>query len=382
MLIEVKRECKMPKIKVLQVVGQLTIGGQEMMVMNFYRFIDRTAIEFHFLVYGDNVGELEEEAERLGGKVMHTPSFAEIGYKEFIKNIEKVIDVNGPYQAVHCHTSFNSGLILKIARNKGIPVRIAHSHTTKPGKKATVPYKLYTSFMRRRILNNATHLLACGKEAGNYLYGESRFFKKGIIIKNGINTRIFTIDNHIRENMRNKLGIEGKFVIGHVGRMSVEKNHSFLMDVFNEVYSKDKDTILLLVGTGTLLPELKKKAMELGIENNVVFAGQRTDIAEVLQAMDIFVFPSIYEGLPVSVVEAQASGLPCVVSSNVTSEIKVTQLVEFLDLAASVKKWADVILEKQYSKRRFVTEEIEKSGYDITDICRKLEVLYCKGELK
>ncbi|PRR81764.1 glycosyltransferase family 1 protein [Clostridium vincentii] len=372
----------MLKIKVLQVVGQLTIGGQEMMVMNFCRFITKEEIEFDFLVYGDKVGEFEKEAKLMGGKVIHAPSLNEVGYREFKHRIKKIMEENGPYNAIHSHTSFNSGFIMKVAKEKGIPIRITHSHTTKPGKKSTVVFKLYTNFMRRWIINNSTHLLACGNEAGNYLYSEDVFKKKGIIIKNGINVKRFTPNSQVRDEMRKKFDVENKFVIGHVGRMSVEKNHIFLINIFKEIHKRDSNAVLILVGTGPLYDELKSKVIKLEIEKNVIFTGQRADIPEILQLMDIFVFPSIYEGLPVSVVEAQATGLPCIVSKNVTSEIKVTELVKFMDLKTAEKIWADVILEKRHFPRMDITEEIEKSGYGIQGICKQLENLYCKGELK
>lgn len=368
----------MSKLKVLQVVGQLTLGGQEMMVINFYRHINKEKLDFDFLVYGDKIGELEDEAKKIGGRVIHTPSLKDVGYFKFVKNIKREISENGPYEAIHCHTSFNSGLIIKIAKEMNIPVRITHSHTTKPGKNITYLFRQYSKLMRRLILKNSTHLLACGDEAGEYLYGEEEFKRYGKVLKNGIDLRKCWFNNDIRSKYREEFNINSKLVIGHVGRLSIEKNHKFLLEIFKSIHKLDNTAILVIVGDGQLKYELKKLVKEYGLDNNVIFTGKRRDICEIMQMMDIFIFPSIYEGLPVSIVEAQASGLPCIVSSNVTEQIKLTDLVEFISLDKSPEEWAEVVINREYSERREFSKGMIKSGYDIKTICEELEKIYCE----
>lgn len=366
----------MAKIKVLQVVGQLTIGGQETMVMNYYRFMNRPEIEFDFLVYGDTVGAFEEEAISMGASVIHVPPLKDIGYIRFINTIKSVLKKNGPYNVIHSHTSFNSGFFMRLAKQKHIPIRITHSHTTNPGKKSTFVFRLYSCILRQIINNNATHLIGCGNEAGAYLFGKDVFEKKGQVIKNGIEVDKFTFETSVRANMRAMYDLENKFVVGHIGRLSNEKNHSFLLDIFSEIVKRNPESILFIVGTGPLLEELKSKSILLKIDNNVIFTGQRSDIPNLLQLMDVFVFTSYFEGMPVSVVEAQSTGLPCIVSKNVTPEIKVTDLVEFIGLEQSPSVWAERVLETTKIQRKSHSQEIKNSGFDIVSICNQLENLY------
>lgn len=366
----------MKKIKVLHVVGQLMLGGQETMVMNFCRYADRSKIEFDFLVYGKEIGDFEQEANSMGGKVIHTPALKEIGYRSFSKQINNIIEKNGPYDAIHCHTSLNSGVLLKISKKHAIPVRIAHSHTTNPGKKLTYTFKVYSSLMRRTILNNATHFVGCGKDAGNYLFGEKTFTSKGFVINNGILVEKFKVNSQVRDRIRKELSLGDSFVVGHVGRLSEEKNHIFLLNIFKEILNKNSNSKLVLIGDGPLKKALIEQSIKMDIEEKVVFCGQRNDISEVLQSMDVFVFPSLYEGLPVSVVEAQASGLPCILSNNITSEIKITSLTKFMSLDLSAEEWADAVIDKKVHSRLDVSEDIRKSGYDIRDVCQKLQKIY------
>lgn len=365
------------KRKILHVVGQLTMGGQETMVMNFCRHMDKEDLQFDFLVYGDEVGVFEDEAEAMGGKVIHTDPMNEIGYKKFVINLNNIFEKFGPYSAIHCHTSLNSGVVLKVATKHNIPIRIAHSHTTKPGKNVTIPFFMYSILMRWYITNKATHLVACGRDAGNYLFGSSPFSKKGILINNGIVTEKFQIDSELRKKTRNEFDLDAAdLVVGHVGRFSEEKNHDFLIRVFKEVSTEISSSKLLLIGIGPLQEKIIEQVKVLGIADRVIFANQREDIPALLQSLDVFVFPSIFEGLPVSLVEAQASGLPCIISDAVTSEIKITNLAEFMSLELSVKEWAEAIISKRKYKRVDVTQEVIRNGYDIQEVCKKLKKIY------
>lgn len=361
----------------LQVVGQLTMGGQEIMAVNFFKYIDRKSIQFDFIVYGEEIGELEKQVTEMGGKVIHIPRLKDNGYLSFVKTLESVMIKNGPYTAVHSHTSLNSGLIMKVANKVSIPIRIVHSHTTRPGKKESVMFRLYTYKMRRLILKNANNLLACGNDAGNYLYSEQVFSEKGIVINNGIDLGKFDFNNEIRIKVRCEMEIQDRWVIGHVGRFGAEKNHEFLLKVFKKICEKDETALLLLIGDGQLMRTVKDQAKQLKIEENIIFAGKRNDISDLLQAMDVFVFPSIYEGLPVSLIEAQVAGLPCIISKNVTSEIKITSAVNFISLNDSEEEWGNLILKTKDIKRKGI--KLIETEYDILESSKQLENIYKKG---
>jgi len=366
------------KIRVLQVIGALNIGGAETMVMNFWRYINKDLFQFDFLVYGNQIGDYENEAQKLGANVIHIDEPSK-GYLKFIENVEKVLRNYGPYDIVHSHTLLNSGFIMRIAKKCGVNSRICHSHSTHNRVKENLLTLGYGKYMKLLISKYSTAYLACGKDAGNYLYGEI-FREKGIIINNGIDTKKFKYNERIRNEYRKKLNIENKLVIGNIARFHKVKNLPFLIDVFAEIKSKNNNAILILVGDGEERNNIEKKVEKLRLNNDVLFLGLRSDISEIMQSIDIFVMPSFFEGLPVALIEAQAAGLPCIVSSNITEEIQLTQNVEFLHLNMGYSFWANKILEKVNSFQRVDTSKmIEKAGYDIRREVEKLENVYLKS---
>lgn len=368
----------MEKIKVLQVTGSLRVGGAETVALNFYRYIDKERFEFDYLVYGDSVEPYEAEVEHLGGKVIHIDSPNE-GYAKFLNGLRKVIRKYGPYDIIHAHTLLNIGLVLFVGYIENVPMRVAHAHSDRKNVKLKLHKKLYKICMKHFIQKYATHYVACSYEAGTFLYGRSLFEEKGIIIKNGIDVSQYCYNPIKRDVIKREFGIKDKFVIGHVGRFSKVKNHSFLLKVFQEIHKRNSNTVLLLVGDGELRLQIEHEIEELGLNNNVVLTGTRSDVPDLMQAMDVFVFPSYYEGLPVTLVEAQASGLPCVISSNITDEICITDLVCKVSLDSGILSWTEIVLRYvEGYKKKNTLNEVKKSGFDITESIETLKNTYSK----
>ncbi|MED3662285.1 glycosyltransferase family 1 protein [Ureibacillus terrenus] len=370
------------KIKILQVIGALRVGGAENMVMNFWRYIDKDLFHFDFLVFGESIGEYENEARELGSNIIHINEPAK-GYMSFFKNLEQVLIDYGPYDVVHSHTLHNSGLIMLAANRCGVKYRITHSHSTKSRIKENLLTIFYEKVMKYLILKYSTKLLACGKDAGNYLYGNNIFQRKGVIINNGIDIKKYKFNESIRDEYRKKFNIENKLVIGNIARFHKVKNLPFLIDIFSKVKLMHENAILLLVGDGEERESVEKKVEEYDLRDDVLILGFRSDIAEILQAIDIFVMPSLFEGLPVVLIEAQAAGLPCIISDNITDEIQLTQNVEFLNLNDESSFWAKKIIEKASNFQRTDTSMfLQNLGYDISLEVKKLESIYSNSEFR
>lgn len=362
------------KIRILHVIGTLKVGGAENVAMNFLRYIDRNKFQCDYLVFGEEIGEYEKEAIKLGANIIHIDD-PKYGYKRYIKNLKKIF-MKEKYDVVHAHLMFNNGIILKAAYDTGIKKRISHSHSTSSGKNEGIIYKIYSSNMRRMILKYATDIVGCGTDAGRYLYGKDIFDSSGVIINNGIDINKYKYDENIQNKIKKELGLTNNLVIGHVGRFVDTKNHEFLIDIFYEISKIREDVRLLLIGDGELRKEVESKIKRLKIEDKVIMMGVRMDIEIVQQAIDVFVFPSKYEGFPVTIVEAQAASIPCIVSDSVTDKVKITDLVEFLSLEDSIENWSKKIMNKMMSKKIDKSNEMIKSGFDIKTLIKKMESIY------
>jgi glycosyltransferase involved in cell wall biosynthesis len=364
------------KLKVLQVIGSLNIGGAENIAMNFARFLDKDQFQVDFLVFGDVKGAYENEAIQLGCKVIHIdpPSSS---YFNYMRNIKRVL-MEGEYDVVHTHTLLNNGLTLKAAFDLKIKKRISHSHSTNSGRKESILYKIYSFSMKKLIKKYATDYIACGDDAGEFLYGRELFKKKGKVLKNGIDVSKYAYNSKTRGEVRRSLGIDKELLVGHVGRLTAVKNHDFLIEVFREIQKNNENTKLLIVGDGELRKSLEKKINQLGLTDNVIFTGIRTDIHDLLQAIDVIVFPSLFEGFPVSMVEAQAAGVPCIVSNKVTSQIKVTNLISFMSLEESAKVWAQESLKRAINERTDRSAQMKEKGFDVITTIKTLEKIYEK----
>ncbi|MTM92156.1 glycosyltransferase, partial [Turicibacter sanguinis] len=354
---------KNKKIKVLHIIGSLKIGGAENIAMNFSRFINREKFQIDYLVFGEEIGEYEEEAKKLGCRVLRLAGPNE-GYLNFYKNLKKILKVE-KYDVVHSHTLLNNGIIMKAAHSARIRVRISHSHSTNSGRKEEGIYKLYKTIMFNCIKKYSTHYLACGLEAGNFLFGKVLFEKEGILINNGIPIEEYIFSTEKRKSIRSQLKIEDELIIGHIGRMAPVKNHLFLIKIFAELNKIESNSKLLIIGDGEIKTEIVQRVKEMNLQDKVIFLGIRRDISNLLQAMDVFVFPSLYEGFPLTLLEAQASSLQCLVADTISSEVKLTNSLTFASLCDSEIIWAKKILSKMNNNRVDNSQILIEKGFDI-----------------
>lgn len=355
-------------IRVLHVVTYMGRGGLETMLMNYYRNIDRTNVQFDFLVHRDFEADYDKEILALGGKIYHMSRLVPWS-RSYKRNLTQFLLKHSEYKIVHVHQDCLSSVVLKCAEKAGIPVRIAHSHNANQDKNIKYPIKL---FYKRLIPQYATDLFACGEDAGNWMFSGASF----TILNNAIPADEYRYNSGTRKRMRSELGITDSFVVGLVARFSEQKNHEFLLEVFEELYRKNKDSVLLLVGDGDLKDKIQHKAEQKGISDHVLFLGVRSDVPDLLQAVDVFVMPSNYEGLTLSAIEAQAAGLPCVISNYIPIEVKKTNLVHQLHLNRTPEDWADYILRFQYHIRSDTYDQIKEAGYDVESNARWLQKYY------
>ena len=362
-------------IRILQITGGMDMGGIENFIMNIYRNIDRKKVQFDFLIHQEEKQVFEDEILSLGGKIYRIPSFGKLGHFNYLKTLNSFFKEHLEYKIVHSHYNTVSGIILREAKRCGIKKRIAHSHTSYP--KYRFIEKIYKSYSKFLINPNSTKKFACSKKAGEWLYGVGSDFK---VINNGINPKEYKFNQNLREKVRRELKIRAEdIIVGHVGRFSREKNHSFLIKIFNELLRKNENYVLVLVGIGNTLDPIKKEVEELNIDKNVRFLGVRKDVNRLLQAFDLFMLPSIFEGLPVTLVEAQGAGLKCFISDIVTKEIDLEcGLIEFISLERSPKEWAEIIDKNREYERKDTVEALRSHGYDMTQNAKELEDLYIK----
>ncbi|MBO1579730.1 glycosyltransferase family 1 protein [Bacillus sp. XF8] len=361
-------------LRILHVVVNMNRGGAETLIMNLYRNIDRNKVQFDFLTCKEGV--FDKEILELGGTVHRIPYITDVGHTEYIKSLDTFFASHREYKIVHSHMDKMSGFVLRSAKKVGIPVRIAHSHnTSSEGGIAARAYKWYAG---KYILPSATHLLACSNAASQWLFaGETDTVT---ILKNGIEPENFSFSPKIRKQIREELNLTvDNFVVGHVGRFAHQKNHAFLIEVFAQLIKLRRDAVLVLVGDGPLRVNIEQKVEELNLGDHVKFLGIRSDINHLLQAFDVFAFPSIHEGLPVTLIEAQGAGLSCVISDAITKEVDMgAGLVNFESINTSPEIWAQNIL--NINKRtQDVEGYIKQKGYDISESATWLENFYLQA---
>lgn len=360
-------------IRVLNLFTIMDRGGAETMVMNYYRHVDRTKVQFDFLVHREQPGVYEDEIKSLGGRIYRMCPIYPQNFARYKRDIRAFFQEHPEYKIVHSHMSELGYFAFKEAAKQGVPVRICHAHNAPHGFDIKMIMRTY---FKKRMMPYLTHLFMCGLESGRWLYGkqnESRF----IMLNNAIDAAAYTYAPAKRMEMRRELEIADELVVGHVGRFNPQKNHPFLLAIFAALLKKEPNAALLLVGGGEDMPKIQAKARELGIADHVRFMGVRSDVADLMQAMDVFAFPSLYEGLPVTMVEAQASGLPCIISDMVPPECILTEgLVDVMPLSAGAEAWADAILEKRKPPRTDHSAEIAAHCFDITTEAVKLQEFY------
>lgn len=362
-------------IRVLNMFTVMDRGGAETMVMNYYRHIDRTKVQFDFLVHREQRGAYDDEIERMGGRIYRMCPIYPQNFSRYKRDLRTFFRAHPEYKIIHSHMSELGYFAFREAERQGVPVRICHAHNAPHGFDVKMIMRTY---FKKRMMPYLTHLFMCGEESGKWLYGEknkSRF----IMLNNAIDAALYSFDASKREKMRQQLGLTDELVIGHVGRFNPQKNHPFLLDTFAALLKKEPSAVLLLVGGGEGMPKIQAKVQELGIAEHVRFLGVRSDVADLMQAMDVFVFPSLYEGLGIALVEAQAAGLPCVVSDTIPHEAYLTDLVDSEKLSAPEEKWAEKILALRVVPRTDRHEEIAAHGFDISTEAVKLQEFYLKA---
>ena len=353
-------------IRVLCVFASLDRGGAETMVMSVYRKIDRDKVQFDFVKMVQNECAYEKEIKALGGQVFFCPRLDYFNYFKFRRWWVDFFSNHRDYKIIHCHFFTVAGFVFPIARRFGLTT-ICHSHIA---KKRRHPLHFVCS-----ILAQATsdYCLACSKDAGDYFFPKR---KDVIEVKNGIDTIAFKFDSELRDDMRLKLGLTDKYIIGHIGRFHEQKNHQFLIDLFSHIHQREPNSVLLLLGDGPLRPEMEAKAIAFGLEDCVYFAGVQSQVPRYLNAMDLFLFPSKYEGLGIALVEAQCNGLPCIVSNTVPQEANVTGKCIYLDL--DLDEWCSIIQGQTLSRDDDEYKLVKAVGYDINDVTSWLEDFYTR----
>ena len=358
-------------LRILHVVTHLNRGGLETMIMNYYRIIDREKIQFDFLVQGDEEGAYEEEIRNMGGKIFrinrikfYAPWIFENDIYEFLKNHQE-------YNIIHSHLNGTSKYVLRAAKRANVPNRISHSHTVLKNNNLK---NIYKNLTKVGINKYATNRFACSEDAGKWLYGKQDFE----ILSNAIDIEKFKYNEDIREKYRKEFDFkEDEVVYYNVGRFVEQKNQMFLIDIFYEIQKK-QNSKLVLIGDGKLKQKLIEKTKKLGIENKVFFTGVRSDISDIVNAMDVFLFPSISEGLGIVLIEAQSNGLKCFISDAIPKEAKILDNVEVISLKEDSAQWADKILKSNDLKRIQNISKIKEVGYDIKEESEKLQKYYLK----
>ncbi len=359
---------------VLVVAGKLFVGGAERVCRNIGYYADPSQFQIDYLVFEDVVGAYEDELAAKGCRIWHVPPPGE-SYWGFYRRLIRLIRENR-YDVVHCHTMFNSGLVLRAAKRCGVPVRIAHSHSIKGPEHRSIVQNLYEKTMRRWILRDATHCIGCGEAAGEWLFGKKAFQKRGVVLLNGIELDRFAFDPVHRDQIRQERHWENCFVIGHAGHMVPVKNQVFLLRLMPEILKRRPDAKLALLGDGTDRAALERTAAELGLTDSVTFTGNVQNVNEYLSAMDVFAFPSLYEGMPLAIIEAQANGLPCVLSDRVPKDVYLTELVRTLPLDAGADRWVEELLQAKRIESKKACSILSAAGLDTGFAMRKIYSLY------
>lgn len=358
--------------RVLQIIPDMRSGGAENFIMNLYRDMDRSQVQFDFAVHYHERRFFDDEIEKLGGKIYRFSLRDDKRVFKFIYDLDRFYKQHQEYKIIHCHWNGVGVFHLAIAKKNGIKVRIGHSHNSSAGigikgriKTITVwPYKYFT-----------THNFACSDLAGKFLFGKKPF----TFIPNAINTDRFIFNPIERNRIRCEFGLdEEDILLGNVGRFTVQKNHSFLIEIFSEFHKKRENSYLLLLGEGELMEQVKEQVIKYNLREFVIFAGVHSDTENYYSAMDMFLLPSLYEGLPVTAVEAQASGLPTLLSSTITKQVKLTNEVYYINNKA--EEWCEIIdrIIDNEVDRSIMNEVVSKSDFNMTQIADYFQKLYVR----
>lgn len=369
------------KVRILNIIGKRPTGGVGVVVYNYQSHFTNKDLYIDYMIFSHGDDEdFDKKVKELGANVYIMPELGYLRVFDLYKKINSFFRENAyKYDAIHLHSTNIGFLCYPIAKRYGIRNLIAHSHATMySDKKINAIRNLILCLPLKKWANI---YFSCSIAAANFLYGE-KFVKNGKvkILNNAINCNKFKFNKDIRKKLRLEMNINNKFVIGNIGRFNKQKNHSFIIDIFIKIKEKNDNSLLLLVGDGPLLEEMKLKVKEYNLENDVIFLGRRDDVQNLLQTMDVFLLPSLYEGLPVVGVEAQASGLPCIMSDTISKEVNINN-VKYMSLNKSAEIWAEEILEMYHNfKREDTIEKVKLNGFDIEVESKKLEEIYMNLE--
>jgi glycosyltransferase involved in cell wall biosynthesis len=358
----------MAPIRVLHNIVSLDMGGIETAVMNLYRHIDKEKVVFDFLVHRPTEGFYEKEIRSYGGKIYRTPRFNPLKMRRYQRSCMEILREHPEYKVFHSHQELNLWT-LKYAKKAGIPCRIAHSHNAKTVVNLKFFFFLYEKLFIKR---HCTDMFMCSTLAGEWSYGKKAVQDGRVrMSKNGIEVERFRYNEEVRREVRRELNVEDKIVIGHAGRFMQQKNHMFLLDIFRKIHDRNPDTVLLLCGEGRLEEDIRRKVKELELEDHVRFLGVRPDMDRMYQGFDLFLLPSLWEGLPVVGIEAQTSGLPILMSDVITPEVEVTPCVKKLSLKTSPEVWAQTALDMiREHQRQDEYQRIVDAGFDIRETAK------------
>lgn len=359
-------------VRVLEVCQRMEAAGVQSFLMNMYRNIDRDKVQMDFLVHYKEHQFFDDEIERMGGRIYRFSVREDYNLIKYWRELKRFFIEHPEYHIIHGHMDTLGAFYLKCAKRGGVQVRIAHAHNDSVQKGIKRPFRL---IMIRLYKKYANYLMACSENASRFMFGNSQC----MIINNAIDTRKYGYNLEIRAKKRKELGIVDEFVIGNVGRFHVQKNQIFLIDIMKELISINPNVKLFLIGSGEMENEIRSKIEKGELSKYISILKNRADVNELYQAMDMFILPSLYEGLPVSGIEAQTAGLPCVFSSEITLKADITGNVTFISLEENAKKWANEI-QKIYKGflRKNVNEKIKKAGYDANLEAKKLQEIYIK----
>ena len=356
-------------IRILHIVQRMEAGGTQAFLMNLYRNIDRKKVQFDFLVEYIDKEFYDDEIISLGGKIYYTNFRKDLNIFKFKKEFSKILKDNPEYKIIHIHATAIGKICTDVARKNNIPVIIAHTHNNGAVKDwKYLPKKI----LRKLYRNGPTDFFACSEEAGIYTFKDKKFK----VIHNSIDAKKFLYNESTRNKKRKELNVENKFVVGNVGRLHEQKNQIFLIDVFYELQKKKENSVLLIIGTGPLKIKINEHIEKLGITDKVKILENRNDMNEIYQAMDVFVLPSLFEGLGIVAIEAQAAGLPVIASEGVSSEAKVTENMKKLSLKEPIANWVKAIIESKVDNKEEVINDIKDAGYDITENAKMIEKYY------
>lgn len=358
--------------RILIIPGGLQTGGAERVAANICLYAPEGEYEFHYIVFEGLDNVFGPEIERRGGKVITVPSPSK-GYRRFFCTLLNLMRTEH-YDVIHAHTMFNSGWAMLAGKMTGVPIRIAHSHSIRGFEKRGLLKTVYEKTMRHLILAFATDLVACGREAGAWLYGEKVSSQRGKLIYNGIDLDVYAFDDAARDEIRAKLGLQDAFVIGHAGHLAAVKNQAFLLELMPRVLPIKPNAHLLLLGDGTDRTMLEEKIRDLYLQEHVIMTGNVSNVGAYLSAMDVFAFPSLYEGMPLSLVEAQANGLPCCVSDRIPADAKITDLVRSLPLEPD--EWILPLTQATRDGTDHALEQLRTEGFGIDGMLKKIYELY------